>query len=334
MAAHGLETAGRQRRQMVAAGLSTSGQRSEQRFVRRRGQRESRSKRGFIGVFPVERETPIRGDGIFGKKLQLGPVVGNRGCDPCTAHSRMRAMPDTARSPFQTTQWTLVLATRGGAGNPVAQAALEQLCALYRPPLVAFAMRKGYRLIDAEDLTQGFFVQILTKELFAAADPARGRLRDFLLIKFKGHISDVLAYHEAIKRGGGMNFVPLDAAVDEGLNHRDGGSPTPEECYNREWARASLEAAFERLRGVYGAKGRAGWFAEFVPFLRMGSADEPPYIQVSLRLKTTVGAVKKAVERLRVELTRHLREQVAETLENPTQSQIDEEVAALGAALL
>ena len=51
--------------------------------------------------------------------------------------------PDAnSRGPFTPTRWTLVLAARGH-DSPKAQAALEDLCRIYWPPLYAYVRRRA-----------------------------------------------------------------------------------------------------------------------------------------------------------------------------------------------
>ena len=62
----------------------------------------------------------------------------------------------SADSMFASTRWTLVLAA-GRAGGVSEQetrsgrVALEELCATYRPPVLAHALRRGLSAADAED---------------------------------------------------------------------------------------------------------------------------------------------------------------------------------------
>ena len=51
----------------------------------------------------------------------------------------------------------------------------------YWYPLYAFIRRKGHDPEEALDLTQDYFARLLEKGTVAAADPAKGRFRSFLL---------------------------------------------------------------------------------------------------------------------------------------------------------
>ena len=55
--------------------------------------------------------------------------------------------------------------------------ALQRLAREYWYPIYAYVRRKGYDSHTAEDLTQGFFVQLISTNSFARADRAKGFAR-------------------------------------------------------------------------------------------------------------------------------------------------------------
>ena len=65
--------------------------------------------------------------------------------------------------------------------SPAAQEALEKLCRTYWRPIFAFLRRQGIPPDEAEDITQGFFAQLLERRNFSAVRKEKGRLRSFLL---------------------------------------------------------------------------------------------------------------------------------------------------------
>src|SRR5687767_7806705 len=85
----------------------------------------------------------------------------------------------SANAEFNPTRWSLIAALRSGDDTRARQA-LDKLCQDYWYPLYAYVRRTGHSAEDAADLTQGFFAQLMEKELFTRADPERGRLRSFL----------------------------------------------------------------------------------------------------------------------------------------------------------
>src|SRR3989442_14894059 len=90
---------------------------------------------------------------------------------------------------FTTTRWSVVLAAGTKSSSP-ANAALEQLCRTYWPPLYAYVRRRGYNVHDAQDLTQGFFAVMLEKNYMGLASREKGRFRSFLLTALNHFLGD------------------------------------------------------------------------------------------------------------------------------------------------
>src|SRR5262245_53003407 len=91
----------------------------------------------------------------------------------------MRPPGVNADSSLPDTTWSVVLAAR--PDHPARQAALENLCRRYYYPVYCFIRRRGNDPERSRDLTQAFFAHVLHRDVLAAADPARGSFRAFLL---------------------------------------------------------------------------------------------------------------------------------------------------------
>ena len=231
---------------------------------------------------------------------------------------------------FTTTHWSVVL-TAGDAASPQAGAALEKLCQTYWYPLYAHVRRRGHDKDQARDLTQGFFAGILGRHTIAQADQTRGRFRTFLLTALDHHLHHQHRDAHTLKRGGGHEFVSLDAVEAEqrlALEPQDHHSPDRE--FDRRWALATLETVRRRLREEVSMSGRAELFDELRPHL-FGDFAVAPYAQIATRLNMTVVAVKVTVHRLRQRYGELLRQEVAHTLADP--SEVEQEVRHLIAAL-
>ena len=61
----------------------------------------------------------------------------------------------------------------GDPAAPGAAAALDALCRAYWYPVYAYVRRCGQSAIEAEDLTQSFFLHLLTSKALATATPHR-----------------------------------------------------------------------------------------------------------------------------------------------------------------
>ena len=136
---------------------------------------------------------------------------------------------------FPSTHWTWV--SRVHHGGDVRQAALEDPCRLYRHPIHVFLRRKGHSQHDAEDLVQGFFIQLLDRSTFDDAESGKGRLRTFLLHALQLCLVDRHRHRQRLKRGGNTPIVAFEAMeaeeryACEPLDLRD-----PERLYATAWA--------------------------------------------------------------------------------------------------
>src|SRR4051794_2846963 len=159
-----------------------------------------------------------------------------RGASPAPArlrHGEPQMAEPSAEVRFPTTHWSRVVAA-GDAGAPLAREALADLCRSYWFPLYAYIRRRGHDRDLALDLTQDLFVRLLEKGVLAAADPARGRFRSFLLAVCADFLANCRDREHALKRGGGRPVVPIDAAEAEGRYARElAHEMTPERIFDR-----------------------------------------------------------------------------------------------------
>src|SRR5437762_10926367 len=104
-----------------------------------------------------------------------------------------------SRGIFITTHWSVLLEAQGE--SPAAHEALEKLCRIYWRPIYAFLRRQGFGPQEAEDITQGFFAQLLERKSFDAVRKEKGRLRSYLLGALKYFVVDEQRRAMAVKRG-------------------------------------------------------------------------------------------------------------------------------------
>lgn len=232
---------------------------------------------------------------------------------------------------FATTHWSVVR-TAGDLSAAGANAALESLCSRYWQPLYAYVRRMGRNPADAQDLTQAFFARLLAGNMFAQADPARGRFRTLLLTSLKHFLANEWEKARSLKRGGGMIPIPLDFDTAE---TRYGQPPSreesPDRAFDRQWALSILDVVLTRLRREYADCGREALFLGLRETLT-GARAETPYRSLAVQLGLSEGAVKIAAHRLRHRYRELLREEVARTLADP--SEVEVELRHLFAALV
>lgn len=225
---------------------------------------------------------------------------------------------------FDTTRWSIVLRAAGGPAD--ARVALESLCRTYRPPVLAYIRSRGRAPDAAEDLTQAFFTRFIERAWYASADPDRGRFRSFLLTLLKRFLVDADDEAHAQKRGGKVRFESAEEVGEAVVD----GAGSPEEIFEREWARAVLGAAFARLRTEAKAAGKLALFESLSEFLAE-RPDEADYARVAESLHLRRNTIAVAVHRLRHRLRDLVREELAETTAG--RADMDTELHALRDAL-
>jgi RNA polymerase sigma-70 factor (ECF subfamily) len=230
---------------------------------------------------------------------------------------------------FATTRWSVVLAARG-KGDSGARAAMAELCAAYWMPLYGYVRRQGHSPEDAADLTQAYFSRFLEKDYLGAVSPEAGRFRSFLLASLRHFLANEWDRSSARKRAGDLTALSLDfAAAEARLDLEPRDERTPESDYERRWALALIERAARRLR----AEADGGRALELHDRLRgfLTDGETLAYREVAAELGMTEGAVKTAVYRLRRRLGQLLREEVGQTVVDP--SEVDDELRHLLRAL-
>jgi RNA polymerase sigma factor (sigma-70 family) len=238
--------------------------------------------------------------------------------------------PAVSRDIFATTRWTVVLQA-GRQSSPHSDRALAELCQTYWYPLYAYVRRQGKTKEDAEDLVQAFFVRFLEKSYLDGLSAGRGKFRAFLLASLKHFLANEWDRSQRQKRGGGAEHLSLNWQDADDRFQLDPPDPaSPDRTFDREWALALLERVVGRLRAECVADGKARLFEQAKGFLMVGQ-EVIPYAQAAAELGTEEGAVRVAVHRLRKRYRELLREEIAQTLDDP--AQVAEELRSLQAAL-
>ena len=242
-------------------------------------------------------------------------------------------MAEPTRNPdgrFPTTRWNLVVAA-GDADAPGAERALADLCEAYWYPLYAFIRRNGHDPDRALDLIQEYFARLLERRAIAAADPARGRFRAFLLADCRHFLAHQREREGALRRGGGRAVLSIDARDAEGryrLEQSD--DQTPERLFEHAWALALLASVLAGLRREYEDSGRGETFEALKGVLTAGTPSASQ-AEVARRLGITEAAVQVAVHRLRRRYRDAIRAAIAATVAD--ESEVDDELRALFDAL-
>jgi RNA polymerase sigma-70 factor (ECF subfamily) len=149
--------------------------------------------------------------------------------------------------------------------------ALEALCTAYWKPVYKYVRWRWNRPADlAQDLTQGFFLEVMERELLEKFDPQKSRLRTYLRVCVDSFVSNEDKAGRRLKRGGNIPHVALDFAGAEeelGATVMDPALiPSPEsleEFFEKEWVRSLFALAVEDLRELCVARERERTFHLF-----------------------------------------------------------------------
>jgi Sigma-70 region 2 len=140
---------------------------------------------------------------------------------------------------FLTTRWTLVLhAARGEA--EMKNQALEQLCQAYWKPVYAWLRRRGNSEVAAQDLTQDFFLRVVSRDMLGSIQQERGKFRTYLLTLVQRFAADEYDRSQAYKRGGQHVHISFDWQEAETIT-----AALPNGC-------ASPDAAYEKIAKTCG----------------------------------------------------------------------------------
>lgn len=231
---------------------------------------------------------------------------------------------------FVTTRWTVVLSA-GRKSSPQSDRALGELCQTYWYPLYAYVRRQGHTKEDAEDLVQAFFARFLEKNYLEGLSAERGKFRAFLLASLKHFLANEWDKSQRQKRGGGAQHLSLDwQSADERFQLDPPDPSSPDKTFDREWAVALLERVVTRLHDECMADGKEKLFEQTKGYLMVGEK-AIPYAEAARTLEMDEGAIRVAVHRLRKRYRELLRDEIAQTLDDP--AQVADELRSLQAAL-
>lgn len=181
---------------------------------------------------------------------------------------------------FPATRWSVIDAAR--SHDPAESSrALETLFAAYWKPVYKYVRLRWNRPPeDAQDLTQGFFAELLQRDLLAKYHSGKSRLRTYLRMCVDSFVmnQDKAAHRQ--KRGGNVLHVALDFAAAEGelngLTVDAAAIPSPEsqeELFEKEWVRSLFTLAVEDLRKLCETRERERTFRLFEEYDLDGGVD-------------------------------------------------------------
>ena len=165
---------------------------------------------------------------------------------------------------------------------------------------------------------------MLNREFLRKIERGDGLFRSFLLTSMQRWRTDQYRAATAQKRGGSEPVIPLHE-IEEVNSAQSGIDDSPEEAFDRRWARTLFDNALEKLHERLRKRGRE---AHFLKLKGLFSGEETaPYANIAVDLGTTEGAVQQAALELRREFGTVLRKEVGLTV--TAENQVDGEIRYL-----
>lgn len=193
-------------------------------------------------------------------------------------------------------------------------------------PVYRYVLRRGYAHAQAEEITQEFFVALLTKDRLAHLEREGGRFRSFLLTAMKNFLANLWEKQSAMKRGGDATILSLDASDSREANQCAGEQAASEALYDREWAMLVLERVSAALEDEYARTHKKTLFITLREKIQ-GDRTGESYADLASKLQMSEGAIKVAMHRMRARFGEILRNEISRTVHS--QAEVQEEIRYL-----
>jgi RNA polymerase sigma factor (sigma-70 family) len=219
---------------------------------------------------------------------------------------------------FPLTRWSVIAGARSDNGVE-RKRALDTLCEAYWKPVYKYVrLRWNRSASDSQDLTQGFFAEMLERELLNRFDARKSRLRTYLRLCVDSFVMNEEKAARRQKRGGEVQHLALDFAGAEeefaGTTIDAAAIASPEsleQFFEKEWVRSLFSLAVEDLRALCGQQERARAFQLFEAYDLEGD-DKTSYAQLAEQFGIAVTEVTNALAWARREFRRIALERLRE----------------------
>jgi len=197
---------------------------------------------------------------------------------------------------FPETHWSQLLEL-GDPANPNYAPNLDRLIQQYWMPVYHYVRTlRPVGVPEAEDLTQQFFTMLLDRGSFAKLAPGRGSFRGFLKTALRYFLIDQDRTAVAHGPRDGARFFPFDQAEAAWTDARKGiPVSTPEDAFDREWARGVLLEAVARLKRLLQADGKEVYFNLFAEIWSEEPVENPAGASSYARLARKYGVSESDV---------------------------------------
>jgi RNA polymerase sigma-70 factor (ECF subfamily) len=177
---------------------------------------------------------------------------------------------------FPSTAWTTIT-----KANLMADAegvdAMNRFVGVYWKPIYCFLRAKGHSAVRAEDLTQEFFLQLMSHDWLNRADPQRGRFRNFILTVLVRFVADQSSRRLPRQKAFDSGLMPVSCLVrNEEISLEPTVGKTPEEIFEERWASALVQSVIDLLRLSFEQEQKSFCFEVFARSTLAGIGERPP----------------------------------------------------------
>ena len=220
-------------------------------------------------------------------------------------------METNSQGGFPLTRHSLILAAQGDDAAARSRA-IDAITAVYWKPIYKYARLKwNLSSEDAADFTQEFFTRLLEKEFLDSYNSSKGRLRTFLRTCADRLFLKQVRDSARLKRGAGNSHVSLEfEEADYELNTTN--HPSPEDAFDREWARSLFSLGVQRLRDHLDGEGKSLHFRLFERYDLNDNDDKTSYAQLATEFGLTSTDVTNYLALARREFRRCVLDQLRE----------------------
>ena len=182
---------------------------------------------------------------------------------------------------FPETHWSQLLELQNPAHPRHAEQFDRLLRQYWKPAYLYLRAIRPMNPEDAEDLTQQFFEMLLSRKAFDRLSPERGSFRGFLKTALRRFVVSADRKETARSPRGGARLFRFEEAEALWKNACE-REASPDDAFDREWARGLITEGMKRLREEFSARGKAVYYDLFHEFC-LDPAAEVSYDELSKR---------------------------------------------------
>ena len=190
--------------------------------------------------------------------------------------------------------------------------------AAYWKPVYKYIRLKFSKAPDeAQDLTQGFFMELFERDLLSRFDAGKSRLRTYVRLCVDSFVLNQIKHAQRQKRGGESVHLALDFPAAEGELNAQTIDPASipsaehfEEFFEKEWIRSLFSSAVDELREFCETRGKQTAFSLFETYDLSGDESVYLYAQLAETRGLSVSGITNQLAWARREFRRFAKQQL------------------------